>query len=119
MSELVPARYYAIRHKPTGNFMPQSDRSIRAGFTHHEPRNPQAVPPRLFTREQDAKTALTWWLKGETSMRLVRFEDHWNGGHEYDEDWHTHPITDEDIANGCTPRRAEDMEVVPVEIRLA
>ncbi len=57
-------KYFAIRQKKTGFFLPQSDRTVRAGHTHMEPRHPEAVPPRLFTREQDAKCALTWWLKG-------------------------------------------------------
>ena len=98
-------RRWVIRHKPTGHVMPQSSRK-KHGYTHDEP-----VPleshhcPRLFAREQDAKTALTWWLKGETS---VRYSGDYYG--EIDEDWHTEPVVE---------RKAEDFEVVPMELSYA
>lgn len=111
-------RYFAIRHKPTGNYMPQSDRTIRAGFTHHEPRHPEAAAPRLFTREQDAKVALTWWLKGVTTADRISHGTNVFG--EYDDwggDFHTRLVTDEDAERyAMVPRRAEDMEVVPVVV---
>jgi len=54
--------YYAIKHKPSGGFLPQGLRN--RGFTHNEPSTHD--PPRLFTNTKGAKCALTWWLKGET-----------------------------------------------------
>lgn len=102
---------WVIRHKPTGKLMPQSSRK-KHGYTHDEP-----VPmensnwcPRLFSREQDAKTALTWWLKGETTARLHRYEDAYNGGYEWDEDWHTDKVAE---------RRAEDMEVAEITLKVS
>jgi hypothetical protein len=105
---------WAIRHKPTGNFMPQSN-SKRHGYTHDEPM--QMVDshwcPRLFGRKQDASTALTWWLKGETTMC-------YSGGHyqnvfgEWDDDfgenWNTYAPEVE--------RKAEDMEVVQIKLEV-
>jgi hypothetical protein len=66
--------------------------------------------PRLFGRKQDAATALTWWLKGETSAR--------HSGGRY-----TNPFGDDDDDYGYewrtqerVDRKAEDMEVVELEI---
>lgn len=98
---------WAIIHLPTGKFLPQSSRK-RQGYTHDEP-----VPmedsngcPRLFGREQDAKTALTWWLKGETTVTMSRYQS--MDGVEYDEEWNTAPRAD---------RKAEDFTVVKLEIK--
>lgn len=105
---------WAIRHKPTGHFMPQSS-SKRHGYTHDEPTdcgNDSHWCMRLFGREQDAKTALTWWLKGETTM-------HYTGGmhtnawgeadDDFGEDWHTKIVV---------ARKAEDMEVVRMNLEI-
>lgn len=100
---------YVIRHKPSGQFMPEAGGKIRfrGGYTHWEPRDyadlpVDSIPPRLFTREQDAKTALTWWLNGVASV---------SGGHdyfgEYDEQWHV---------DAKPERRREDMEIVKMKL---
>lgn len=84
---------WAIRQKSTGFYLPQSSRK-RHGYTHDEPVTLESnLCPRLFARQQDAKTALTWWLKGETTV----------GWTTDDEDWHTQPKAE---------RNAEDFEVV-------
>lgn len=93
-------KFFAIRHKPSGGFLPQSDRSRRGGFTHTVPTT--YLPPRLFASMGAAKAALTWWLKGETSVHISRSYEG-----EYDEDWSTSPRPD---------RRTEEMEVVPVTL---
>ncbi len=101
-------KLYAIKQKSTGNFLPQSDRTVREGFTKMEPAFPLRIPPRLFTTERAAKCALTWWLKGEVGLHT-----------ETDEDWLGHPYT---IATGpgkahpVEGRDADDMEVVPLSI---
>ncbi len=104
---------WAIRHKPTGRFLPQSNNK-RHGYTHDEPdiMEDSNRCPRLFGREQDAKTALTWWLKGETTGR-------WVGGmyanvfgeadDDVDFEWDTQAVVD---------RKAEDMEVVQVNLEV-
>lgn len=90
--------YYVIRQKSTGLFMPQQVR--HRGRTHDEPKD---GPPRLFTRERDAKIALDWWLDGEAYVE-----------HGYDqfgegdiEDWKCRKRPD---------RKKEDMEIVPVNL---
>ena len=104
---------WAIRHKPTGKYMPQSS-SKKHGYTHDEPTImvDSNWCPRLFGREQDARTALTWWLKGETTMRYT------GGAHtnvwgeaddDFGEDWRTDPMVD---------RKAEDMEVVCLKLEV-
>lgn len=105
---------WAIRHKPTGSFMPQSNKK-RHGYTHDEPKSldNSTVCPRLFGREQDAKTALSWWLKGETTMRYSGglHTDVWGeADDDFGEDWHTEPVA---------ARKAEDFEIVSVELRIA
>ncbi len=104
---------YVIRHNPTGGFLPQSS-SKRHGYTHDEPVTMQSnFCPRLFAREQDAKTALTWWLKGETTGKWVggQYTNVWG---DYDDDvdfeWHTQARVD---------RKKEDMAVVAVKLEVA
>lgn len=90
-------KYFAILHKPTNFFLP----FVGRGATHAEPVDPAVEPPRLFTAERAAKTALAWWLKGRTSVtRSYRG----GFGEEYDDEhWETVPVED---------RRADDMEVI-------
>ena len=95
--------YYAIRHKPTGKYLPGwGSRRGRRGFTHDTPHDPKVVPPRLFSEQRYAKIALKHWLKGKTSV--------WQSGDPfegYDEDWKTFPVPS---------RKADEMEIV--ELRL-
>jgi hypothetical protein len=103
--------YFIIIHIPTGYSMPQSSRK-RHGYTSDEPCSPDQIPPRLFKREQDAKCALAWWLKGETSVSW--YKDYTG---EWDEDWNTSmPEIKSDI--GMVERRAEDMRIAPVALFL-
>lgn len=103
---------WAIRHKLTGRFMPQSS-SKKHGYSHDEPvRMDSNYCPRLFGRKQDASTALTWWLKGETSGG-------WSGGPytnvfgEADDDYDFEMRT-----VVCVDRNAEDMEVVMLRLEV-
>lgn len=88
---------FAIRQKSSGYWMPAF--SGRAGGTYMEPK-PDAIP-RLFSRYQDAKAALDWWLRG----RIVK-SYHWETG-EF-EDFTKIPVEG---------RSAEDMEIIEVEIK--
>ena len=101
---------WAIRHKSTGRFMPQSS-SKKHGYTHDEPvRMDSNWCPRLFGRKQDASTALTWWLKGETTGKWVggQFTNAFGDiGDNLDYDMHTLV---------CVDRKAEDMEVVQLKL---
>lgn len=95
--------YFAIRHKPSGGFLPTfGSRKGRGGFTHDEPST--VTPPRLFSRRQAASAALTHWLKGKLTVSQYQGYDG-----DYDESWNYKPILS---------RKAEDMEIVEVTIRV-
>ena len=87
---------FAIKHKPTGGFLPETG----GGYTHSEPCT--YLIPRLFTTKKGACCALTWWLKGWTSVAHTR--DYFG---EYDETWQTEHILE---------RKAADMEVIPLTL---
>ena len=93
--------FYAIRHKPSDGFLPEVS-GTRGGYTHTIPST--FLPPRLFVNAAAGKRALTWWLKGITSV--VRYNDSWSG--EYDETWQLEKMPE---------RKAEDMEVIPVLLK--
>lgn len=93
--------FFIIRHKPSGGWLPELS-GVRAGFTHTEPQT--SGVPRLFETKAGAKRALTWWLKGVTSV--YRGQD-WEG--DWDETWST---------SVEEHRKAEDMEVAPVLLKL-
>jgi hypothetical protein len=50
--------FWAVRHKPTGYYLPDRPTSR----SHVEPS--ADLPPRLFHKESAAKTFLNFWLKG-------------------------------------------------------
>jgi len=54
-------KFYAIRHKPTGKFLPAArrQRNTMQEPSHHK-------PPRLFNKRGHATLALNWWLAGKT-----------------------------------------------------
>ena len=97
-------RFYAIRQKSTGLFLPAS---LKA-FTHDEPTD--GKPPRLFNTAKGAKNALHWWLKGRITVDRGGGYSHATG--DYD-DW------DKWNAEAVPERRADDMEVVTVSLRVA
>lgn len=96
-------RYFAIRHNPTGRFLPELGKG--KGYTHHEPMAQEDAPPRMFTRHSSAANALRFWLKGK--MWNSRGQD-WEG--EYYEDLNIQPQPD---------RIPEDMEVVEITLNIA
>ena len=91
---------YAIRHKPTGHYLPGSGRQGAIKPCDVEPADPTEEKPRLWNSSRQAHSALTHWLKG-------RFRTY------HDEDGpYTVPVP------MAAPRRREDMEVVPLELIL-
>ena len=70
-------RYYAIREKATGLFMPApKDGERRTALV---PTNDR--PPRLFTEERHAKAFLTMWCKGiQKEHHYQDYEGNWEGG---------------------------------------
>lgn len=96
----VPMIAWAIRHKPTGLYLPASNEKnepISRGFTYLEPSDRL---PRLFCSEVRARKALQAWLKGQWFTSYSAGD--WNGGPEPD------GIDHKPIAG----RRGDEMEVV-------
>lgn len=58
--------FFAIRHKPSGRFLPAIN---SYGFTRTEPS--ASDPPRLFVRKGSATQALDWWLEGESFEEVM------------------------------------------------
>lgn len=88
---------YAIRHKPTGGWIPA--RRGRGG-SHDEPR--LTGTPRLFTSAQSARSFLVQWLKG-IHVRHVSSQTTWGGFPE---------TGDEVVIRKVESRKKEDMEIV-------
>lgn len=96
-------KYYAIRHIPTGKFMPtRVFRSAGRGWSYWEPTGYNGLggfpssPPRLFEEKQPAQLALNIWLKGPVGS------DPESGARVYNKP----PI----------PRIKSDMEIVPMSL---
>ena len=94
---------FAIQHKPSGGFLPE----VHKGYTFSEPSATDI--PRLFATEGGAKRALAWWLKGVTTVRVSATGFSWDGPDDPEEDWDTKAMPE---------RKAEDMEVVPVLLKI-
>ena len=92
---------YAIRHVPTGFYLPEPKGRAGRGGSHLEPADPKKHHPRLCHTERQAKIVLTVWLQGK--VHCYRY------GNEYDfsEDIEVKPVAS---------RKREDMEIVPVTL---
>lgn len=102
---------WAIRHIPTGGYLPEV--GPRMGYTGTEPEPMQngAFSPRLFAAKHHAGMALTWWLKGITTRT------YYGGGwqEDADEKWETiMPVSDEYVT--YVDRRPEDFEIVEMHM---
>ena len=95
-------RLYAIKHTPTGGYLPEVDG--RSGYTYTEPVTVDALygAPRLFHTKGGARRALRWWLNGKLHVTTYTSTnpDSWG---EIDQDWHHDPTPE---------RKEEDMEIV-------
>lgn len=96
--------FWIIMDKDEGSWLPQHVKS--GGMTWSEPAK-NTVPPRLFRRERDAKSALTWWLKGTTHCAVNSPEGLWG---EASEVWTTRDIPQ---------RRNRNMVVTQIKITIA
>jgi len=67
---------YAIKHIPTGHYLPEPTGRSGRGGSHTEPVPADKERPRLFYSELSAKRALTAWLQGKHVADM---------GYEYDE----------------------------------
>jgi hypothetical protein len=97
----MTAKFYAIRHKPTGLYLPRRETK---GATHREP-TVHLKKARFFHRERDARGFLTVWLKGKQTVVPCQ------SSHEsfsYDDiRWDLEPVPS---------RKADEMEVVAFEV---
>lgn len=95
--------FSAIRHKPTGFYLPEPLGRLGRGGSHVEPTADQR--PRLFPTKRGAVLALGAWLKGKV---------HHSSGYdsfsqEHYESTHLEPVPS---------RKREEMEIVEVELEL-
>jgi len=92
---------YAIRHKPSGGYLPMPRGRLGRGGSHTEPVIPDGSiekHPRLFPNERNAKNCLAAWLHGK---------------------YFAYGEFGEDIEIKPQPNRVrEDMEIVPITINL-
>jgi len=93
---------YALRHKPTGRFLPRPP-SGRKGGSWVEPSN---ETPRFFHRERDAKGFLTSWCQGP---QINSYSTDWETGCEEYEG------ATPDIKLAKEPRIRDEWEVVTID----
>lgn len=91
--------FFAVKHKPTGYFLPMRAAGRARGYTNDEPTAER--PPRLFTSARGAKLALAQWLQGPLSVS--HYQDH---SGEWNEDW----------SRGKHNRKADEMAIVEITI---
>ncbi len=102
---------WAIRHNPSGGYLPEV--GPRMGYTGTDPTSMgegSPFAPRLFASEAAAKRALTWWLKGITSVSR-------SGIDYYDETWSTLPPVSSEYFT-YVERCQGDMEVVQLKLEV-
>lgn len=100
---------FAIRHKPTGFFLPNPKGKGGNGGSFVEPVDGNEEVPRLFHKKQSAKAALTAWLRGH-HYATWGYDDgdgfSWGSG-QYVEDISVKPVPG---------RNKEDMEIVAFQL---
>ncbi len=93
--------FYAIKHIPTGNLMPQS---MKARSTQWDPNIPTHLePPRLFTSGRNAKLSAARWGQGIAK----RAWEEWDG------DIKSAGIYYEEVPG----RNSSSLRIVKVEVR--
>lgn len=103
-------KFYFIRHKPTGHYIPRPEGRNGRGGSHLEP-IPDTDKARIFLSERAAKSFLGQWLQG----KFVADRGYGAGhpGNDWDPDYY------EDITVIPQPHRIrEDMEIIVKEIIL-
>lgn len=95
---------YAIRHNPSGGFLPMRWKSSR-GYSFDNPTTKEV--PRLFKSKRSAERALTAWLMGEWKREWVS-----------DNDWEVNDGYYAGVPDKVESRKREDMEVVPVTLSI-
>ena len=91
---------YAVRHKPSGLFIPRLETGKRRGGSRLEPSNERE--PRLFFNKISVRAFLSNWLQGK--MELHSYQDY-----EGTNDTYTKVIPQ-------PHRKKEDMEIVEFDL---
>lgn len=101
---------YAIRHIPSGGYLPKPQGRNGRGGSHMEPvvfdgrgARSQKLLPRLWATETAAKIALSTWLHGKVTCRRY-------GGYDNYQEYYNYIKV--------PTRIREDMEIVPVIVDL-
>ena len=102
---------YAIRHKPTGHFLPEPKGYAGRGGSFVEPVDCglDHDNPRLFKSELSAKRALTAWLQGKHMPIKEHDWDDWGRNVTYTVGSDPQPVDS---------RRKSDMEIVSFRLML-
>lgn len=110
-------KVYAIRHIPTGLFMPVPTGKNGSGSSYWDPIDssacdvifgPLPTVPRLFPLRRSASSALTQWLRGQHKPIEVR---------ECGDDFGNYHIVSDGVEVVPIPeRKADDMEIVVFEL---
>jgi len=95
--------YYAIKHLPSGNYLPQLRK--KRGHSHTEPLPLDQAVPRLHKSVKNAKLALWYWLRGAWHESYSRSD--WEGFVEYEGN----------EPHKRSERRKEDMAIVGMSVR--
>lgn len=101
-------KYYFIRHKPTGYFLPEPAGRMGRGGSWVEPCNPGDKIPRLFHTKLSAQRALSSWLRGRVHHSSGVYHD-WEGAPDY---W------EENSIEKVSSRKRDEMEIIEREITL-
>lgn len=107
-------KVYAIRHIPTGRFMPVPTGKNGSGSSYWEPITESTAVygtqlPRLFPLRRSASSALTQWLRGRHVVVTERTHPDDGFGQSWDEPVGT-------VVKPDPSRKADDMEIVAFEI---
>ncbi len=103
---MVNYTYYAIRHKATGELMPQALRN--KGYTHWNPSNPEhkfesaTGVPRLIDTRRKAARCVAMWGANPNSKR-ISYQTNYG-------EW------DDDVDTKLDGRKKEDLEVIEVNL---
>lgn len=106
-------KVYAIRHIPTGRFMPVPTGKNGSGSSYWEPITESTTVygeplPRLFPLRRSASSALTQWLRGRHEP-LTEWEQDETFGSSYQ-------VTVGTDVRHDPSRKADDMEIVAFEL---
>ncbi len=105
-------KVFAIKHKPSGEWMPHRMNRAPGGWSHWTPGaaedKPHDMNPRLFFTLQSARNALTMWLQGKWERHQGTNHSYFDGPEDYD---------NMIVNTPSVPRCRGDMEIVELELR--